>query len=229
MMGTSPSSSPDPRDRQTFVFHETALRRFLRWALMHLFRIIMRLEVRGLEHVPADGALVAACNHVTNFDVIPLQLALPRVIFFMGKAELFNVPLIGPVFRNAGAFPVRRGENDAWAMQHAAEVLAHAQTLGMFPEGHRSKGSGLGTAKTGAARLAMGAGCPILPVAIVGSDGFFKRFPHRARVSVTFLPPLMPQPAETPANLTQRVMLAIASALPEVMRGSYRSRAENLV
>ena len=50
----------------------------------------MKLEVHGMENVPLEGALIVASNHITNFDVIPIQLALPRVIFFMGKAELFR-------------------------------------------------------------------------------------------------------------------------------------------
>ncbi len=211
----------DPRDRKQFVFHETPLRIFIQWSLTQLFRLFMKLEVYGVENVPPDGALIAAVNHVTNFDVIPLQIALPRTIFFMGKAELFKLAPVDIVFRNAGAFPVYRGEKDAWAMRHAAKVLQHEQTLGMFPEGTRSKGKGLGVAKTGTARLAIDANCPILPVAITGSDEFFKRFPHRVHVTVTFLPPILSKPDETPLALTDRLMFALASALPDDMRGVY--------
>ncbi|HEY9151335.1 MAG TPA: lysophospholipid acyltransferase family protein [Anaerolineales bacterium] len=211
----------DPRDQKQFVFHETSLRRFIRWSLVQAFHLIMKLEVHGMENVPPNGALIVASNHVTNWDVVPMQLALPRVIFFMGKAELFKFFLIDIVFRNAGAFPVYRGEKDAWAMRHALKVLQHGQTLGMFPEGHRSKGNGLGIAKTGTARLAIESNCPILPMAITGSDEFFKHFPRRTRVSVTFLPPFLPKPGEDPAALTDRLMFIIASALPEERRGAY--------
>jgi len=217
----SESIELDPRDRKQFVFHATPLRRFILWLLTRLFRWIMNLEVHGMENIPLEGALIVASNHITNFDVIPMQLALPRVIFFMGKAELFKFPLIDIVFRNCGAFPVHRGEKDAWAMRHARRVLDHGQTLGMFPEGHRSKGTGLGAAKTGAARLAIEAGCPILPMAILGSDEFFNSFPRRTRVTVTFLPLLFPKPGEDPMELTDRLMFAIASALPEKLGGMY--------
>ena len=220
-MTLAESSASDPRDRKQFVFHETPRRRFIQWALTQLFRPIMKLEVRGAENVPLDGALIVACNHVTNFDVIPMQISLPRPIFFMGKAELFKFFLIDIVFRNAGAFPVYRGEKDAWAMRHAGKVLEHGQTLGMFPEGHRSKGKGLGVAKTGTARLAIEANCSILPMAITGSDEFFKHFPRRTHVTVTFLPPLFPKPDETPLALTDRLMFSLASALPEELRGVY--------
>ncbi|MFZ1043450.1 MAG: lysophospholipid acyltransferase family protein [Anaerolineales bacterium] len=214
----------DPRDRKQFVFHETSLRRLVRWGLEQLFRGIMKLEVRGMEKVPLRGALILASNHTANFDVIPMQLALPRVIFFMGKAELFKFPLLDIVFRNCGAFPVYRGEKDTWAMRHARKILDYRQTLGMFPEGHRSKGKGLGAAKTGAARLAIEADCPILPMAIEGTDEFFKHFPHRVRVTVTFLPALLPSPDEDALELTDRLMFAIASALPEELRGMYSNK-----
>jgi 1-acyl-sn-glycerol-3-phosphate acyltransferase len=211
----------DPRDGKHFVFHETLLRRLARWSLEQLFHLIMKLEVRGLANVPLTGALIVASNHITNFDVLPMQFALPRVIFFMGKAELFKLPLLGFMFRDFGAFPVYRGEKDAWAMRHAQKVLTHGHTLGMFPEGHRSKGKGLGPAKTGTARLAIEAHCPILPMTITGSDRFFKSFPHRTHVIVTFLPLIYPKPDESAQELTDRMMSTIVSALPIEMRGVY--------
>jgi 1-acyl-sn-glycerol-3-phosphate acyltransferase len=106
-------------------------------------------------------------------------------------------------------------------MRHAARVLKHGQTLGMFPEGKRSKGKGLAVAKTGVARLAIEANCPIVPVAVTGSDKFFKRFPRRTRVRIEFLPPLFPEPGENPLELTDRLMFTLARALPEDMRGVY--------
>lgn len=220
-MTLSESAEFDPRDRKRFYFHATLLRRFAVWLLTYVFRLFMVMDVRGLEHLPADGAVIVASNHVTNFDVFPMQLSLPRPIFYMGKAELFKLPPLDWLFRNLGAFPVYRGEKDAWAIRHARKVLDHGQMLGMFPEGHRSKGRGLGVAKTGTARLAIEADCPILPMAITGSDGFFKYLPRRARVTVNLLPPLLPRPGETPLALTDRLMFALAFALPEEMRGVY--------
>ena len=199
----------------------TPLRKVVMVLLVGLFRLIMKMEVEGLEHFPLDGPVIVAANHVTNLDVFPMQLSLPRPIFFMGKAGLFKFPLMDVVFRNLGAFPVYRGERDQWAIRHAARVLEHGQTLGMFPEGTRSKGRGLGVARTGTARLAIEMNCPIAPMAIAGSDGFFTRFPRRTRVTVELLPPLMPGPDETPLALTDRLMFTLARALPQDMRGVY--------
>jgi 1-acyl-sn-glycerol-3-phosphate acyltransferase len=181
----------------------------------------MEMSVEGLAHFPAKGPVILAANHVTTFDVFPMQFALPRPIFFMGKAELFRNPLMDLILRNLSGFPVNRGEKDQWAMRHAAKVLAYGQTLGMFPEGTRSRGKGLKVAKTGSARLAIEANCPIVPMAIVGSDQFFKRFPHHARVQITLLPPLLPRPGENPLALADRLMFTLAQGLPEDMRGVY--------
>ena len=91
----------------------------------------------------------------------------------------------------------------------------------MFPEGTRNKGRGLGVAKTGTARMAIEAKCPIVPMVVTGTNGFFKRFPRRANVTVKLLPPIVPSSSETPLALTDRLMFSMATALPKDMRGVY--------
>ena len=218
---STPSTEFDPRDRKQFYFNATPLRKAIIAILRAAFFFVMDRRVEGLENFPLDGPVIVAANHVTNFDVFPMQLSLPRPIFYMGKAELFKNPITDTVFRNMGAFPVTRDKKDPWSYNHALKVLAHGQTLGMFPEGTRSKGRGLGVAKTGVARMAIEADTPIIPMAIIGSDKFFKRFPRRAHVTVSLLPPILPNPGETPLALTDRLMFTLAAALPEKMRGVY--------
>ncbi len=213
-------TSFDPRDKKTFVFHATTLRKVLLALVQAALSLVMELRVEGRENYPLDGPVVIAANHNTNFDVFPMQFALPRPIFYMGKAELFNIAL-DPLLRSLGAFPVYRGEKDEWAMRHAAKVLAHGQTLGMFPEGTRSKGRGLNVAKTGTARLALEANCPIIPMAVTGTDTFFKKFPRRALVTIKLLPPILPRPNDTPLSLTDHLMFTLAADLPESLRGVY--------
>lgn len=181
----------------------------------------MKFNVEGLENLPLDGPVIIAANHVTNFDVFPMQFSLPRPIFFMGKAELFSNPVMDYALRNLGAFPVYRGEKDQWALEHARSVLDHGAVLGMFPEGTRSKSRGLGVAKTGTARLAIDNGCPIVPMLVVGSDQFFNSFPRRTSVTLNLLPPILPYPDETPLTLTDRLMFTMAAVLPVSMRGVY--------
>jgi 1-acyl-sn-glycerol-3-phosphate acyltransferase len=211
----------DARNRERFVFHETRARRAALALVRVLFKPVMVLQVEGLENVPTQAGCILASNHLSNWDVFAMQLALPRTIFFMGKAELFRFPPLGAVLRDFGAFPVYRGEKDAWALVHARRVVEQGQVLGMFPEGHRSKGRGLLPAKTGTARLAIEARCPILPMAITGSDKLLCAFPHRTYVHVAFLPPLHVRDGETPEDLTNRLMHALAAALPPQLRGAY--------
>lgn len=216
----------DPRNKKRFYLEMTPFRRALTAFLRFVFRAVMRLEVEGAEHVPAAGGAVVAANHINNFDVFPLQFALPRPLFFMAKAELFRNPLLDVMVRHLGAFPVRRGAKDAWALQHARRILEHGALLGMFPEGSRSRGGGLRVGKTGAARLALETGVPVLPVALIGTDDIFKHFLRRAQVRVVILPPLYAREGESPLALTERLMFALAEALPPHMRGVYAERAD---
>lgn len=220
------SPQPDSRDTKKYYLTDTPQRRVMVALLRVLFASIMKMEVRGSENFPREGAVILASNHVTNFDVFPMQFSIPRPIFFMGKAELFKNPFMDVFLRNLSAFPVNRGDKDLWSMKHAMKILRHGQPLGMFPEGTRSQGRGLSVAKTGTARLAIEAQCPIVPVTVVGSNRFFKQFPRRTLVQITLLPALMPKPHESPLALTDRLMFTLAQALPEEMRGVYAQMPE---
>jgi 1-acyl-sn-glycerol-3-phosphate acyltransferase len=181
----------------------------------------MQMDISGLEHLPKEGAVVVAANHLVNFDVFPVQLALPRMVFYMGKAELFKVGVVHALFRHLGAFPVYRGEHDAWAMDHAREILAAGQIVAMFPEGTRSRGKGLTLAKPGAARLAIEMGCPLVAVSVDGIQYLFKTFPRRTRVRVVIAPALIPTAADSPISLTDTLMFTMAKNLPVELRGVY--------
>jgi 1-acyl-sn-glycerol-3-phosphate acyltransferase len=213
----------DPRNRKTFYFNNTTTRQVLTPLTRGVFAMLADLQVSGVENLPQTGPVVLASNHMTNFDVFPMQYVLPRLIFFMGKAELFNNPVLDPLLRRLGGFPVNRGVRDDWALQQAALVLEKGLVLGIFPEGKRSKGRGLGLAKTGAARLAMEARCPVVPMGIEGTDQIARRFPRRSRVKIQVGAPLYPQPDENFQAFTNRIMYAIADLLPPNLHGVYAS------
>ena len=226
-LSTPTTNETDPRDQKRFYYHATPLRKFLVNFARALFVPLMDMQVSGLENFPLEGAAIVAANHVTNFDIFPMQFSLPRPIFYMGKEQLFRNPFTDALFRNMGAFPVSRDKKDQWAYNHALKVLAHQQTLGMFPEGTRSRGHGLSVARTGVARLSIQMNSPIIPMAIVGSDKFFRRdlatqrLYLRTHVTVNLLTPILPRPEETAIALTDRVMFSLAAALPPEMRGVY--------
>lgn len=214
----------DSRPRLRYPLSETRFRKVMIALARWVFKPIMVMDIRGLENLPAQGAAIVAANHLTNFDVFPLQLALPRPLFFMGKAELFQIGLLHAVFRQMGGFPVYRGEGDAWALEHSTRILAAGQLLAMFPEGTRSRGKGLSVAKTGVARLAIETSAPIVTVSIDGSQRFFKQFPRRNHVRLAIAAPIYPHDSESAISLTEKMMYTMAANLPAELRGVY---AEN--
>lgn len=216
----------DRRDQKHYYFSNTVTRRIITALARLVFSLFARLDVHGLENLPAQGGVVLAANHMTNFDVFPLQFVLPRLIFFMGKEELFRHPLMDAVLRRLGGFPVVRGAHDEWAIRHAQQILERGLVLGLFPEGKRNLGKGLAPAKTGAARLAISTGCPIVPVAIDGTQRLFKRFPGRVTVTFTLGRPIYPMQAESTLELTDALMFTIAGMLPADLRGAYARRPE---
>jgi 1-acyl-sn-glycerol-3-phosphate acyltransferase len=135
---------------------------------------LFRLRAKGKEHLP-QGGFVLAANHNSNFDPWPLGLPLfpRRFLRFMGKSELFWTPL-KQIATAAGAFPVRRGERDTVALETATRLCREGHIVVMFPEGTRRK-KGMrkrheARAHTGAARIALDAGVPLVPAGIVGTD-----------------------------------------------------------
>ena len=176
---------------------------------------LYRLRARGLEHVP-EGGFVLAANHTSNFDPWPLGIPfLPkRQLRFMAKAELFN-PILAPILRAGGAFKVRRGEGDVEAMRAAAQLAREGEIVVMFPEGTRQK-KGLRKKRearphTGAARIALTAGVPLVPAAIGGTDRLSRLGPlsvaYGEPIDVSDLEGMETKRAATVA--TERLMKAI--------------------
>ena len=152
----------------------------LSWPVL---RLAFRLRVTGREHVP-DGGCVLAASHWSNFDPWPLGIPLfpRRFLRFMAKKELFWPPL-GWIIRAGGAFPVDRGTGDLQAVHVATELCRAGHAVVMFPEGtRRSKGMRKRHAArwhTGAARIALDAGVPLVPAAIAGTERLSRGGPLR--------------------------------------------------
>jgi 1-acyl-sn-glycerol-3-phosphate acyltransferase len=149
-----------------------------------LVKTLFRLRAGGVEHVPREGGLVLAANHWSNFDPWPLGVPLypRRYLRFMAKSELFWFPL-GLVIRAGGGFRVRRGEHDEEAIRVAVDLARAGHAVVMFPEGTRRR-KGLRKKhearwRSGAARIALEAGVPLVPAAIAGTDRLARLGPLR--------------------------------------------------
>ncbi len=143
-----------------------------------LMRLLYRIEVSGLEKVPASGAVILACNHLSNIDPPALMSFVKKArpdACIIAKKELFAVPVLGLVIRSLGAFPVdrRREGGDLGAMRAALGVLRAGRLLAIFPEGTRAKGKKL-EPKAGVAMLAHRAGAPVLTARVFNSENAAK-------------------------------------------------------
>ena len=154
--------------RPTLAYNAIAA---LTWPLLYG---LYRLRAAGRENIP-QGGCVLACNHVSSFDPWPLGMPLwPRTFLrFMAKSELYWFPL-GALIGAAGAFPVNRGQRDTVAIETAVRLAREGNVVAMFPEGTR-RTKGLvkrfeARPRTGAARIALEAGVPLVPAAIAGTD-----------------------------------------------------------
>ncbi|MGZ4371285.1 MAG: lysophospholipid acyltransferase family protein [Gaiellaceae bacterium] len=163
----------------------TLLYRVIASASRPVIERVYRLQVEGGEHVPARNGFVVAANHTSNVDPWPLGIALwPRSLHFMVKVEAWKPPL-NWVIAAVGSFPVRRGESDVEALENAMRVCREGRVMAMFPEGTR-RHKGLRKKHeprphTGAARIALGAGVPLLPAALRGLDRLSRLGPLRLR------------------------------------------------
>jgi 1-acyl-sn-glycerol-3-phosphate acyltransferase len=185
----------------------------LSWPIL---RLAYRLRTRGREHLPAEGGFVLAANHNSSFDPWPLGIPLfpGRFLRFMAKSELFWPPLSW-IARGGGAFPVRRGERDTAAIDTAVRLCRSGHVVVMFPEGTR-RVKGLrkkheARARTGAARIALEAGVPLVPAGIAGTD----RLARLAPLRVAYGPPIDiddlrgRDAREVAQEATERLMAAI--------------------
>jgi 1-acyl-sn-glycerol-3-phosphate acyltransferase len=186
---------------------------------------LVPMRVEGREHVPVRGPYILVSNHISWYDPPAIEFALRAPIRFMGKRELFAVPVIGFVLRAIGSFPVRRGESDRRALETALRVLEAGQPLGYFPEGTRSRDGILHRAKPGIAFLARRSGAPLVPIGVTGTPEMRIRVPPRSDVVVRVGPPVtiddLGGRSLDDQALADAIMRRIAALLPSHMRSVY--------
>jgi len=193
------------------------LLRFLAWLVA---RVLYRIRVTGLENVPAEGAALVVCNHVSFADALVLSAAVHRPMRFVMEASIFRTPVVNLVFRGMKAIPIASAREDLAAREAAfAQVLAElaaGQLVCIFPEGRLTADGSIGEFRPGLMRVMKERPVPVVPVALSGlwgssfsrcHRGLARYLPRRlwSRIDVVVGPPVAPA-AVTPEGLRERVL-----------------------
>ncbi len=205
-----------------------------RWLLKTIFYIVAPIEAQGVENLPplGKGGYMVAANHVSYWDapLIFTQLRPHSQLTAFGADKYRRQLFLGTIVRLVGVVWVNRDAPSPATIKAAVQILRSGSVLGIAPEGTRSQVThALQPAKTGAAYLAVTAGVPVVPTAVIHTDkvaGDLRRF-RRSHVTIRFGKPLtFPAPArqEREAKLeeyTEELMCQIAALLPPEYRGVY--------
>ncbi len=196
-------------------------------AFLAVFRLLgLRFTVRGAEHLPATGAAVIACNHLSYLDFTFVGLAARRrhrLVRFMAKQAVFDNPGSGPLMRAMGHIPVDR-ESGAAAYRRAVRTLGRGELVGVFPEATISRSFTLKSFKRGAATLAVREQVPLVPVVLWGAQRTFttdRRYSVRRgkAISVHVGEPILTTPDDDPvavdAELRRRMDALLCRAWAE--------------
>lgn len=144
---------------------------FLRWTVLRLFRV----QIIGEDNLPSEGACVACINHISLFDPLVTSAVVARPIRFMGKEELFKIPVIGWYLKSINVIPVKRGSGDIGAIKSSLKALKNGEILGIFPTGTREKKNPDAPVKPGAALIALKADVPVIPIHINADYRLFSK------------------------------------------------------
>ncbi|MFF9392160.1 lysophospholipid acyltransferase family protein [Streptomyces griseoluteus] len=165
-----------------------------------VLRLVFRPRIEGLDHVPESGAAIIAGNHLSFSDHFLMPAILKRRITFLAKAEYFTGPglkgrLTAFFFRSAGQIPVDRSGKEAGqaAVREGLKVLDRGELLGIYPEGTRSHDGRLYKGKVGVAVMALKAGAPVVPCAMIGTfeaQPPGRRIPKLRPITIRFGEPL---------------------------------------
>jgi 1-acyl-sn-glycerol-3-phosphate acyltransferase len=168
--------------------------------LTPVLRVLFRPWVEGAQHIPQEGAAIFASNHLSFSDSIFLPLVVPRKITFLAKADYFTGSgvkgkMTKGFMSGVGQVPIDRsgGAASEAALRTAQRILGEGKLLALYPEGTRSPDGRLYRGKTGIARMALEAGVPVIPVAMINTDVVQptgKLIPNLGRVGVRVGKPL---------------------------------------
>jgi 1-acyl-sn-glycerol-3-phosphate acyltransferase len=189
-----------------------------------------RLEVLGLESVPAEGPVLLACNHDSYWDPVAIGVATlrRRQIHALAKASMWKIKGLNRILDGMGQIPIERGNADSAAFDRAIADLRAGACLGIFPEGTRSLGREL-RAHSGLGRLAEAVPEAGIVCCAVSGTTDIPRFPKRPRARVHFFPPAGGglQSGESAAELTARLLAELRAEVPVAVAGRRARRTSH--
>lgn len=212
------------------ILHYTLCQKFILWLLRLLVKLLLRLEVNGLENIPPAGPVIMIINHIALFDPVMVCAASPRLVIPMAKKEAF-ASLWGPFLRGYDVIAVHRGEGDIKAVKSALRVLQHNGAVLLAPEGTRSSNHQMQPGKEGAVMLALRSKAWLVPIGVTGTERIkaywtrLKRAPVQLSIGRPFRLGSTPDNGRVSraemAAMTQEVMYRLARQLPAAYRGVY--------
>jgi 1-acyl-sn-glycerol-3-phosphate acyltransferase len=203
---------------------------FCRWAVWIFFKLYNRLDVRGVEHIPASGGVLLVANHASFLDPPALGCAIRhRIVRYMARDTLFSNRLFGRLLRAIAAVPISRERGDVGALKRAIAVLKSGDCLGFFPEGTRTPDGRMRPAKAGVGFLIAKAGVPVVPAFIDGTYRAFSRHhkwirPRKVRVRIG--PPIPPATFEQFPESRDRYERISAFIMEQIQKCSPESGSE---
>jgi 1-acyl-sn-glycerol-3-phosphate acyltransferase len=211
-----------------------ALMYVLIWVPLQIARLFWwRWKIEGLDNLPPRGqGMILAINHLHWIDILFIGASLPlsHRPSWIAKIEIFASPPAAWWLRQMMVIPIRRGQRDMTALAVAEDALKAGAVLIIFPEGHRSAEGGLQEGRGGTVRLAVRTGCPIVPIALwgteVGLGGAARRKPLHFSIGKPYHPDIQGEkiPWDRMNELTEELMLRIAELMPERYWGFYHER-----
>lgn len=208
--------------------------RVLTWIMRTLTRGLLLgglFTLRGVEHVPATGALLICPNHTSTVDPPLVPAFTPRRdVWSMAKSEYFKNPWLAWLFRWYQSFPVVRHTADRTALKRALQLLRDGHALLIYPEGTRTPSGTLVKPEPGAGFIAQKADCLVLPVALAGTREVMPKgakLPRRTPASMTFGKPFRVETKRADGtkvshqDASDAIMVRIAELLPEHLRGEF--------
>jgi len=202
-----------------------------------------RFDIAGTERIPKQGGCIVVANHRSYFDVLAMAVTIARTgrpVRFLGKKEVFDVPIVGQLATAIGGIRVERGSGSDEPLRAAAEAVRAGELVALMPQGTIPRGPAFFDpvlkGRWGAAKLAAMTGAPVIPVGLWGTELVWPRSSRVPHVWNVANPPLVSVRVGEPVELkhrspdadTKRIMAAISALLPKEAREPYEPTPEEL-